>query len=54
MQYYNVINFQSAKEGAQTTIFLAVSEEVAGISGKYFKDCKVNNNLIIGLVYLFV
>jgi NAD(P)-dependent dehydrogenase (short-subunit alcohol dehydrogenase family) len=32
--------FKSAKQGAQTTIFLAVSDDVAGVSGKYFKDCK--------------
>lgn len=32
--------FKTAKQGAQTTIFLAVSEDVAGINGKYFKDCK--------------
>ncbi|XP_069676644.1 retinol dehydrogenase 11-like [Periplaneta americana] len=27
-------------EGAQTSIYLAVSEEVEGITGKYFADCK--------------
>lgn len=26
--------------GAQTSIYLAVSEEVEGVSGKYFSDCK--------------
>ena len=31
---------KTAEEGAQTTIHLAVSEEVEGISGKYFSDCK--------------
>lgn len=27
-------------EGAQTSIYLAVSEEVEGVSGRYFADCK--------------
>ena len=27
-------------KGAQTTVYLASSPEVAGVSGKYFKDCK--------------
>ena len=32
--------FKTAEEGAQTTIHLAVSEEVEGTTGKYFVDCK--------------
>ncbi|KAL1137951.1 hypothetical protein AAG570_009646, partial [Ranatra chinensis] len=32
---------KNPKEGAQTTIYLAVSEEVEGVTGKYFEDCKV-------------
>lgn len=32
---------QSSEEGAQTSIYLAVSEEVEGKSGLYFVDCKV-------------
>ncbi|XP_069675739.1 retinol dehydrogenase 14-like isoform X1 [Periplaneta americana] len=31
---------KDAVEGAQTTIYLAVSEEVEGVTGKYFVDCK--------------
>ena len=31
---------QTIHEGAQTTIHLAVSEEVDDVSGKYFMDCK--------------
>jgi len=31
---------KSAKEGAQTTIYLAVDEEVGKETGKYFSDCK--------------
>ncbi len=33
---------QTAKEGAQTTIHLAVADEVEGITGAYFSDCKVS------------
>jgi hypothetical protein len=33
--------FQDVVEGAQTTIHLAVAEEVEGVSGKYFWECKV-------------
>ena len=32
---------KSPSEGAQTTIYCAVDEAVEGVSGKYFKDCKV-------------
>jgi hypothetical protein len=38
---FNNIPFQDAVEGAQTSIYLAVSEEVEGVSGKYFENCKV-------------
>lgn len=31
--------FKTPKEGAQTTIHLAVAPEVAGVSGRYFADC---------------
>ena len=27
-------------QGAQTTIYCAVSEEVEGVSGRYFGDCR--------------
>lgn len=32
---------QDEKLGAQPVIYLAVSEEVDAVSGKYFVDCKV-------------
>jgi retinol dehydrogenase-13 len=32
--------FKSVPQGAQTTIHCAISEEVEGVSGKYFADCK--------------
>lgn len=35
-------DFQSVKEGAQTTIHLAVADEVANVTGEYFSDCKVD------------
>ncbi|XP_049862839.1 retinol dehydrogenase 14-like isoform X3 [Schistocerca gregaria] len=31
---------KTAYEGAQTSIYLAVSEDVEGVTGKYFADCK--------------
>lgn len=33
---------KTTEQGAQTTIHLAVSSEVSGISGKYFSDCRVS------------
>jgi hypothetical protein len=35
------ILFQDPVEGAQTSVYLAVSEEVEGVSAKYFENCKV-------------
>lgn len=35
-----VLTFKSCKQGAQTTIHLAISEEVEGISGEYFENCR--------------
>ncbi|EDV22198.1 uncharacterized protein TRIADDRAFT_50666 [Trichoplax adhaerens] len=32
--------FKTPKEGAQTTIHLAVSEDIDGLSGHYFEDCR--------------
>ena len=32
--------FKTPLEGAQTTLYLAVSDEVNGVTGKYFSDCK--------------
>ena len=32
--------FKTPREGAQTTIYCAVSEELEGVSGKFFADCK--------------
>jgi hypothetical protein len=31
-------------EGARTSIFLASSPEVEGVTGKYFADCKMINS----------
>lgn len=32
--------FKTVVEGAQTSLYLACSDEVKGVSGKYFYDCK--------------
>ncbi len=32
--------FKTPEQGAQTSIYLASSPEVTGVSGKYFADCK--------------
>ncbi|KAJ4431481.1 hypothetical protein ANN_20079 [Periplaneta americana] len=32
--------FKTPEQGAQTTILLAVSEELEGVTGKYYLDCK--------------
>lgn len=32
--------FKTPEQGAQTSIYLATSDEVASVSGKYFMDCK--------------
>jgi len=42
--------FKTPEQGAQTTIHLAVSDELNGISGKYFMDCAVR--IIFDLVKL--
>ena len=34
--------FQTSKEGAQTQIHLAVADELSGITGKYFDNCRVS------------
>ncbi|CAB3363560.1 Hypothetical predicted protein [Cloeon dipterum] len=33
--------FKSPEEGAKTVCYLAVSDEVNGLTGKYFADCKI-------------
>ena len=32
---------KDCKQGAQTTIFCSVAEELEGVSGLYYNDCKV-------------
>jgi len=32
--------FRSPEKGAETAVYLATSPEVAGVSGRYFKDCR--------------
>ncbi|XP_064600612.1 retinol dehydrogenase 11-like [Liolophura sinensis] len=35
--------FKNPEEGAQTSVYCAVSEEVEGISGKHFADCALSS-----------
>jgi len=37
---WNKLFFVKPKEGAKTTIYLATSNQVNGVSGKYFADCR--------------
>ena len=42
------INFtwgQTPEQGAQTTIHLAVSDQVQNTTGEYFRDCKVSKHV---------
>ena len=32
---------KTSEQGAQTTIYCAVSEEMEGVSGKYLRDCTI-------------
>ncbi|XP_046635380.1 retinol dehydrogenase 14-like [Daphnia pulicaria] len=32
---------KSPREGAQTTIYLAVADDVTNVTGQYFRDCKI-------------
>ena len=36
-----VIFVKTPKEGAQTTIYCAVSEEMEGVTGQYLADCRI-------------
>ncbi|KAK9501503.1 hypothetical protein O3M35_012215 [Rhynocoris fuscipes] len=40
LKFITKIFFKSPEEGAQTSVHLAVSDEVDGINGKYFMDCR--------------
>ncbi|EFX79364.1 hypothetical protein DAPPUDRAFT_319680 [Daphnia pulex] len=40
---------QTVKQGAQTTIHLAVADEVADVSGEYFTDCKISQTSKLGM-----
>lgn len=39
--YFIFIIEQTAEEGAQTSIHLAVSDKVEGVSGEYFSECRI-------------
>ena len=40
-QLFTFLFFKDCKQGAQTTIYCSVAEELAGVSGLYYSDCKV-------------
>ena len=40
-QLIKFLLFKDCKQGAQTTIYCSVAEELAGVSGLYYSDCKV-------------
>ena len=42
--------FKTPEQGAQTSIYLAISDEVSGVSGKYFLDCHVRNLLSLNIL----
>ena len=40
-QLVEFLFFKDCKHGAQTSIYCSVAEELAGVSGLYYSDCKV-------------
>jgi len=40
-QFMTFLFFKDCKQGAQTSIYCSVAEELAGVSGLYYSDCKV-------------
>ena len=36
-----ILFVKTPKQGAQTTIYCAVSEEMEGVTGQYLADCKI-------------
>jgi len=40
-QLLTFIFFKDCRQGAQTSIYCSVAEELAGVSGLYYSDCKV-------------
>ena len=39
-QFLTFLFFKDCKQGAQTSIYCSVAEELAGVSGLYYSDCK--------------
>lgn len=35
------VYFQTSEEGAQTSIYVAVSKDIDGVSGEYFDNCRL-------------
>jgi hypothetical protein len=40
-----VVVAKTPKQGAQTTIYCAVSEEMEGVTGQYLSDCKITKTV---------
>ena len=43
VQFLMFLFFKNCKQGAQTTIYCSVAEELAGVSGLFYSDCKVKD-----------
>ena len=41
LRFFTSFFWKTPEEGAQTSIYCAVSEEMEGVSGKYLADCKI-------------
>lgn len=47
-------NTQTAKQGAQTSIHVAVDSEISDVTGQFFCDCKVDKITILKFLHLSV
>ncbi|KAK3094164.1 hypothetical protein FSP39_024873 [Pinctada imbricata] len=45
MQPFMWLSLKDSRAGAQTSIYCAVAEELVGVSGKYFSDCAVKEEV---------
>ncbi|KAL5021005.1 hypothetical protein ScPMuIL_000160 [Solemya velum] len=47
----SLLFFKTPVEGAQTAIHCAISEDVEGVTGKYFMDCRQSEQLLNPLAH---
>jgi hypothetical protein len=56
--YYRITFFhseiQTAKEGAQTSIHVAVDSEISDVTGQFFCDCRVKSKLMFCLKLVII